>query len=387
MAESLRNQLAANLDKIETKAAPETAPIDDIDAKTIAESEAVGQVNNEKAVAEDQTRSDKPGRTAGRERDEKGRLLPGPAKRDSAAASEKADNTPTQGPAPAPAAESKPRPNYPTTFRKGHEQLWNTLPHEFLDELVKRERDYANGVSTYKTEWENAKPLIEATSKYRDVIQATGRQPAQWIDELGTAHRYLTQGTPEEKVATLMAIAVNNGIDLGKFAERVFVRGQDGQIFVNPQLAAARQQPMPQAQQQPQQNVEQVVMNVLAQKEVSTSIEAMRADSSKYPHFEQVRETMAGLLQSGLADDLPSAYQAALALPKHRALYEADQKQVREQDEARKREEARATAQRARANSVSPRSQTPTGQGTAPQGKGLRATLEANADEILASRV
>lgn len=361
MSESLRDQLAANLENLDLAPAPEPT-------------EQAPEVTAEPAVeVTPEPVDEKPGRTAGRERDEKGRLLPGPAKRDSAPASEKAD-APTQplpqGPEAAPVADRPPRPS---TWKKDYWEHWDKIDPKLAQYLVQRESEFAKGVSTYKQEWDNAKPLIDAIAPFRQVLEQNGVQPAQWITNLGNAHQRLAMGSPQEKAAMFVKLAQDYQVPL----QSLFTQGPDGGVYLNTQHL----QNMPAAQQPQQPDVRKMVSELLQEERAQAELRAFASNQQQYPHFEAVRETMAGLLQAGLADDLASAYQAALRHPRHADIYETEQRLAREAEEKRVAEERQKAAQVARRNTVSVRSATPTAGATSSGGKGLRDQLSEAFDQ------
>lgn len=316
---------------------------------------------------------EKPGRTAGRERDEKGRLLPG--KKDATAPQ---DKTPAVTPDPAPAAAAapeKPRPPRPSSWKKDYWDHWDKLDPSLAEYLHQRESEFAKGVSTYKTEYDRLKPFGDVVQQYLPVLQQYGLDPAKHVDSLLRAHQVLALASPQEKAAKFIELAQQYQVPM----ESMFVRGQDGQFYFNQQL-------MQQAQQPRQPDIAQTVEQLLDQRELQREIRAASQDKEKYPHFEQVRETMAGLLQSGLADDLPSAYEAALRHPRHADIWEAMQQQQREADEKRQAEERRKTAQQARSKALStPSSPTATTATTAQ--KGIRGAIESAWDQHAEGRV
>lgn len=117
-------------------------------------------------------------------------------------------------------------------------------------------------------------------------------------------------------------------------------------------------------------------------------IETFLSQTDKYPHAKEVAPTMAQLLEANLADDLPSAYQAALRLPQHGHLFEADQKQAREAAERAAAEAKRKQADAARRNAVSVRSSTPTSVSSAAGSKkSLREQIAENVDGLGSNRV
>ena len=243
---------------------------------------------------------------------------------------------------------------------------------------LQRETEAARGVSAYKTEWDRAKPIMDAVTPYLPLFQQHGIEPGAQFARYAEIHKGLALGSEDQKLGVLMALARDYKIPV----EKMFVQ-QNGQVFYNPQVQPATV-PQPQAQQQ--NNIEAQVKAVIAQERMAADITSMANDQVKYPHFETVRATMAQLLDAGIATDLPGAYEAALALPQHRELYAQQQSQQAAQAESERKAKAAAEAQRARAAAVSPRSATPAS-GPVKTQKGLRETLESEFDARASGRV
>lgn len=348
MAESLRDQLAAVADQVL--------------AKSEAPAEVAAPVETAAPVVEAPREE--------RARDETGKFVEKPK-----------EATPKEVAAPAPAIPEAPKPKYPSTWKKGLEPHFEKLPAEVIAEIQRREGDYAKGVSTYKQEWDRAKPLLEAIAPYEAELRQYGIAPEQHVARLFGAHKMLALGTPEQKLSMFARLAQDYQVPL----ERMFTRGQDGQVYFNaPQVQ--QQAPAPQPAMSESQ-IAEIVQKQLTAKSTESEIASMAADTATYPHFEEVRETMAGILQAGLADDLKGAYQAALRIPKHASLFEAEQTAHRQAEEQKKAEEKRKAAEVARRNVVSPKTSTPTSASTATNAKGLRATIEAAVESRTASRV
>jgi hypothetical protein len=345
---TLREQLAANLEAVE---APVVEPVE----TTAPEGETAEQ-------------------KAERLRDDKGRF----AKSDGVAeAPVSAKPAPDDKGATGAAlgGDPKPRPPRPSSWKKDYWDHWDKLDPGLADYLHQRESEYAKGVSTYKGEADRAKEIWDAIAPFQPDLQRHGIQPAQWIQNLGTAHQRLAMGSPQDKLAMFQKLATDYGVPAA-----LAVQGQDGNWRL------LNQQPQP---QQPQQapDVRKLVQEELQQQYTQQEIKRFAEDKEKHPHYDTVRQTMAGLLQSGLAENLEDAYQAALRLPQHSDIYDAMQKQQRDADEKRKQEEAAAKARQAKANHISPRSSTPSSATAVKGEKGLRANLEAAFEEHTASRV
>lgn len=269
----------------------------------------------------------------------------------------------------------------PSSWKKEMWPLWEKLaqglpltPEESRQKaeyILQRENEAAKGVSTYKREWDTAKPILDAITPYQQILQARNIRPEQWIQNMATAEHALIHGAPEQKLSMFLKLAQDYQIPL----QQLFQQGHDGKVYFNPQVQAYQppQQPQRQAQQP---DVHQVVQQVLSQEKAQQALAEFEGSAAeKYPHYEALRETMAQLLDAGLAGNLETAYDAALNLPQHRELAAQAQQAKAEADRLAAAEKAKAEAQRARSQAVSPRSSTPA-QAAAASKKGLRSAYE-----------
>lgn len=338
----------------------------------------------EAAPAEGVKAAEIPGDTAAekseRARNEKGQFTK--AEQEAADKAAKADAT-----AETPPIEVKPKYTRPSTWRKETHGIWDKLNKgeqltvEEIDlmaqEAIKRDQDFAKGVSTYKHEAERAKELWGAIEPFMPDLQQNNINPSQWIQNLGNAHRTLALGSPVQKLQMFQQLAQSYGVPLQALLPQQ-QQGADGQPVQSGGLSPEYLQIINPLFEQVNQlrgqlNSYQTQQQQATQAQLNANIAKFATDK---PHFEQVRETMAQLLESGLADDLDDAYQAAVRHPRHDDIFQAMQQQQSE-EKARKDAEAKANeAARARKSAVSTRSTTPTGQGKGANGTGnLRATI------------
>ena len=313
-----------------------------------------------------------------RERDEKGRFAP---KSEAAPplSPEPAATAAPPLPTDAPIVKAPPRPS---SWKKEHWQDWEQLAAtnpKLAGYLNEREGQFASGVSTYKQEWESAKPLIDAIAPHMSLLQQHGIQPGQFISNLANSHQRLSMGSPQDKMAMFQKLIQDYNIPA-----QLAIQSADGQW----QLAG---QAPTQQRQQPAFDpsmVEKLVEKKLTETSTKQALAAFQQEApTKYPHFETVRATMSGLLQAGLADDLPSAYEAALRHPRHADLFAEMQQQQSAQQEAERKAAAAQKVQRARANAVSTTSTTPSGVMGASGEKGLRDEITANLRSVAGGRV
>jgi hypothetical protein len=347
---------------------PEAAPIEGAEAPVDA------------APAAEQ----KPGRTAGRQRDAEGKLLPGKAIRDSAAQEQKPAGAVLSSdaavpPAPVAADPLQPAIKRPSSWKKEMWPIWDKLttgaqltPQEarqVAEYNAQRETQFATGVSTYKSQADAAKPLMDAIAPFREDLDKHGIQAPDMVHRLMSAHRTLALGSRQEKLQLFSKLANDYGIPMQAFYDEN-VRNQYIQ-------SAPAQAPQP-AQQPP--DINRLVEEAIQNREVKQTVAAMESNKEKYPALQYVRATMAQLLETGEATDLDDAYQQSLERPEHAFLTTALQQQQAQAAEAQRVAAVAATARVARTNAVSPRSATPAVAAVSDGKKGVRDSLKAAID-------
>ena len=290
-------------------------------------------------------------------------------------AAARAGATPT--PPPPLSAEVAPlaaaAPQRPSSWKKDHWQAWDKIAAEnpqLAAYLNERETQFARGVSTYKAEADNARPLIDAMAPFMPLLEHHRIDPGQWIHNLGTAHQHLATGSAQQKLQMFARLAQDYGVPV--------------QALVDPEAQAQYLQQSPQPQQQPaltREDAMQLFREQFTQTASEQEVTRFGSDAAKHPHFEEVRDTMSGLLQANLAEDLESAYEAALHHPRHANLLAATQEQSRAADEATRRAEEQRRVLQARGKAVSVRSATPSGPAEE-KPTGLRSQLESSFDSI-----
>lgn len=321
---------------------------------------------------------------ADRIRDEQGRFAKG--------AAPKAETPkPTGDLAPPTAPVDKPKPQRPSTWKKDHWESFDKLAAEnpaLAEYINQRESEYAKGVSTYKAEADRAREVMGAIDPFMPELQQHGINPGRWISDLGTAHKMLTLGTPQQKIQMFQKLAQDYRVPLQALMPQPQVDA-NGQ----PLPAAPVDQFMPllnplyEQVNQLQGQLRSYQTHQEQQKQAQLQTQIQRFAEGK-PHFEQVRETMAGLLQSGLAQDLDAAYAAAIRMPQHDDIFQAMQQQQREEADRKAQEARQATTARARQQTVSSRSGAPTAPRSNGSGKtGLRDALSEAFDAHANGRV
>jgi len=323
--------------------------------KTEVKPEVKPEVKAETKV-EVKTEVKEQGRTAGRARDEQGRLLPGKA--------EPKEVQPQAKPVealPVVAPSRKP----PSSWKK---ELWDhygKLDPTLQDYIDQREGEFAKGVSTYKQEFEAVKPLADAIEPLLPVLRQYNIPPAQWIQNMGQAHHSLVFGTPQQKLQMFTKLA------------------QDYQVPIQALYDPAIQQQFLMQQtlqpQAPQPDVRSLVQEQLTEVFAKHDLEEFQAakdvsGNPLYPHYEKVRNTMAQLLEAGVAENLKDAYPKAIRM--HDDIWEAEQAAKHAASEKARLEEQAKQVAKAKAAAVSTRTATPSGE-TVKATKGIRSAIES----------
>lgn len=273
----------------------------------------------------------------------------------------------------------------PTTWKKEYLPIWDKLAtgqpltaeeaRKLAEYSGQREKEFATGVSTYKAEAQSARELQNALEPVMPTLQQYNLKPADWIRDVSHVHKTLALGTPEQKIDMLGQLAKAYGIPVN-----AIVAQQSGQLDpMVPQLMQYIQQLEGKVNtvtswrdQQEQQAINQEISKF--------------ADAEKYPHFEQVRGTMAQLLESGLAQDLEKAYAKAIRMDDGAWAAEQERQAQVAAAAAQAASQKNAVA-KAKAAAISPRSTTPSGTATNSTATDRRAMLSAGLDAATGGRV
>jgi hypothetical protein len=257
---------------------------------------------------------------AERPRDEHGRFAP---KQEAAAQESKPVETQPAVEAPAP----------PKSWRKDYHEHWSKLDPSLQQYMHEREEQFYRGVGTYKQQAEVAQQFMEAARPYEAVFRANGVTPVQAFQALANADYTLRTADPATKANMFAQLAQQYGVDLGQVAN-------PPQVDPAMQQINGTVQQLQQALRQQQQMYEDLQRSML---------EPQIQQHATKPHFDELRPTMAQLLQSGLAQTLEDAYDKALRMTPH---WEEQQAQQRQAQEQQRLQEAAQVAARAKARAV-----------------------------------
>jgi len=207
-------------------------------------------------------------------------------------------------------ADEQPGVEAPAHWSAEFKDSFNSLPPEGREVFLKRykdmEADYTRKTQEVADIRRRASALDEVMQPFRDEFARAGLDDIGAVRQLLGAHKFLRE-SPQQAIAWL---AQNYGVSTNALG----ATEQADDDFADPQVKQLRDQVsqlqgylQTQAQQQQQAAVADT------QLQIDNFAKATRDDGSlAHPHFDAVRTTMGGLIQSGVAKDMDSAYEMAV---------------------------------------------------------------------------
>lgn len=217
-------------------------------------------------------------------------------------------------------------------------EIFKSLDPTIQQVMLKREKDYAQGIQKYAEGAKDSAKYQEIIAPYRAMIAAKGGTVEGTLQSmLNTAYQLETL-TPDKKVQLLQNLAKQYGVDLNQS------NGSADDEYVDPDIQVLNTKISELQNEMMSQKVG--VRNQQAQ-QLSVAIEAFKNDP-KNEHYELVKNDMAGLFEAGVATDLEDAYDKAVRMNKdlHAKLVES-QLQVREKTKKAKSDKVVAKAKKA----------------------------------------
>lgn len=274
--------------------------------------------------------------------------------------------------AAAPAATAAPTAatRAPDTWTKEAQAVWATVPPVAQAEIAKREGDIARYVNETRGQVSVAEGFAKLLEPYQQLFAHYNVNAWQHVASLLHGHATLMFGQPEQKIQLAMSLMQDAGLDPQKLAAGDY---QNAMRAPNRDVQAVLQRIA---------NMEQGITGVTSQLNAQRVAEldaqvAAFAEDAAHPHFYEVYQEIAQLLDRGVCKTLDEAYDKAVwGNPAIRA--REQERMAQEAAKKRTDEGARKLAGSRRAAAVNVRGQG-TGSGAAPAGNwedSLTGTLQ-----------
>lgn len=205
----------------------------------------------------------------------------------------------------------------PKHWPKDEQEVFNSwdanVQHQVMDRYKAMEGDYTKKTQEIAKYRKRNEALDEIYGPFRDDFQRAGMDEVAATRQLLAAHKYLR----EDPQQALKWLAKSYGVDLTAVNDDTAT-----DEYADPQMKAMQQQiaqlqgtinnQQQQAQNMQKQEVQAMIDNFQTAKDVDGNL--------KHPHFDVVQNQMSGLISSGVAKDIESAYEMAVyANPETRA--------------------------------------------------------------------
>jgi hypothetical protein len=199
---------------------------------------------------------------------------------------------------PEPATEDKPQRNPFAAWKKPAQEALSQLPPETQQYIVEREQQFHKGIQQYKEDAQKGRSLGNALAPHMEYLNQLQVAPEVAINKLIETERKLRTSDPQTKAKEFVRLAHDYGIDINSLTSVPF----DPYHHNLEQQLAQQQQQLAQLSQSRQ---------MAEEAQLGQTIEQF---AQSHEHFDEVRETMADLLDKGFATDLNDAYAKAVRL-------------------------------------------------------------------------
>jgi hypothetical protein len=229
-------------------------------------------------------------------RDDKGRFKPKQAE-------PKEEKPDVAQEAPKEASEERqevkePERNPFAAWKKPAQEALRALPPETQQYIVEREQQFHKGIQQYKEDAQRGRSLGNAVAPHLEYLQQLQVSPEDAISKLISVEKTLRTSDPQTKAREFVRLAHDYGIDLNSLTSVPF----DPYHHQLEQRLAQQQAALEQITQSRQ---------MAEEAHLGQTIEQF---AQTHEHFDDVRETMADLLDKGFASDLNDAYAKAVRL-------------------------------------------------------------------------
>ena len=211
---------------------------------------------------------------------------------------EKAEQPQQEAQQEAPAQEEKPRSTAFNSWKKEAAEELEKLPENIQKHIIDREAQFHKGLDQYRDAANFGKTIDKSISKYKSYLEEMQVTPDVAFQNLLKTEHTLRKGSPQEKIELMQKLVHDYQIDLGALVNTPY---DPNYMNLKSQLEWTQSQ------------LES--SNDFRQSHEDAQIQSTIEDfGQQHEHFEEVRTTMADLLEKGLANNLEDAYVKAIRL-------------------------------------------------------------------------
>jgi hypothetical protein len=288
MADSIREALTAAYATAEKE--PDTAPVVDTTPEPVVESVQDSAVSTESVQTE---------------------KVDSPANAGAESASDSGSTTPAPAAAPAPAPE--PEEKVPSSWSPAERAAWGSIPTEARKAVIRREQEIQRVLSVSSSARQAVETYDRVFEPFKPLLEKHGVTPAQAIGPLLATRAALELGSPQQKAELVANLIADFAVDHEELAAAITQRASAGPV---------RQAPPPRVDYRAVPELAPLFqLAEMAQQRQQAAAQEAVARVAAQPHFEEVRHTMADVLDQmkarGKEPDLDRAYTIACQIHGH----------------------------------------------------------------------
>ena len=280
----------------------------------VEQAQATPEPVQEVVATPDSPIGDKPEESAEakKARDEKGRFAPKIGEKASEPQKEvetvKVAEKPASPSAPPPTTEvTPPKIAPPRSLKATTREGWAKLPREMQEDIAVWDRETLKTKSEAAQAMQMASTFKETIAPFEHLFRAEGVEPLQGIGNLMRTTAALATGAPQTKASIVAGIIKTYGVDIATLDALL-----SGQAPSQPQQPAYDPGMVAREAQEAVKRELQQYQQRAAQTTAASQLEAFEATEPEF--FDDLRDDMARLLESGFAKDYNDAYSKAQLL-------------------------------------------------------------------------
>lgn len=239
-----------------------------------------------------------------------------------------------------PPAEQTAADEAPKTWTKEALAEWATVPPKIRAEIHKREADFFRGIEQYKETAAVGRAYDSVVEPYRAALAAENINPVDLFKNFAANHYILARGTNEQKVSLINNLIKGYGIDPEEISNSF-----SPSPYIDPELKSVQDRLAAMEREKADNSNRETARQ---QNEFSKVVSEFSANPANI-HFQKVAHIIPQLLTSGIAKDLPDAYQQAIMLNPETRELELDRRQTERAEKTAQGNAARITAAKAAA--------------------------------------
>lgn len=272
----------------------------------------------------------------------------------------------------------------PKSWKATTRTKWATLDPEIKAEVRRRESEMTRAFGENAQARELHKNFYEAVRPFEARIRSMGGNPLHLVGELFKADHILSTAPPTQRAQYMAQLIKEYAVDIDELDSALAGTAPADPVAARvEQLLQQRMAPLQQFLAHQQQTEQQRQQEVQAQ--AQAEVESMAVDP-KYPHFNDVREDMADIIdlaaRRGIYLTPAQAYSKAVAMNPELGAQLASQQQAEQQRQQALKLNGKAQRALAASSSVaSSPSGTPGSSGSGQSS--LRDTIEASFNDVL----